>query len=282
MKILILHHRYDNFTSHGYLLYKLCSYWANQGHDILLARGANQSFPDADIAILHVDLTKVPDEYLDALKKYPIIINGNVQDISKDQYSDLIVTRDDLFEGEVIVKTNANYGGLFDYRVKNIGHNNPIKRSTLIPWSEVEYMTEYPTFKSIAHVPDDVWKNKNLIVEKFLPEETEENLYQLRLWVFLGEQEIHYMSTSHSKVIKGGNTISRKILANEDVPEELRAIRKKLKFDYGKFDYGIHYGKPILYDANKTPGNPPSATGLSKEILAKVQNLSQGLYDFIK
>ena len=95
---------------------------------------------------------------------------------------------------------------------------------------------------------------------------------------FLGEQEIHYKSNSQSKIIKGRNTISRTILDNQDIPEELRTIRKKLKFDYGKFDYGIHNGQPILYDANKTPGTPPLAT----EFSVKIQNLSQGLYDFIK
>ena len=31
-------------------------------------------------------------------------------------------------------------------------------------------------------------------------------------------------------------------------------LREQMGFDYGKFDYVIHEGKPILLDANKTVG----------------------------
>lgn len=38
-----------------------------------------------------------------------------------------------------------------------------------------------------------------------------------------------------------------------DAPEALKALRRELGFDYGKFDYVEHGGRPILLDANRTP-----------------------------
>ena len=184
MKILILQHLYNNFATSDPLVKKLCHYWSNQGHEIVIASGVNQTLPDADIAILHVDLTKLAEEYSHALDKFPVIINGHIQDISKDLYSDLIVSKDDNYQGEVIVKTKANVGGILEQRIKNIETGKQPGRPRHISWSEVEYMPVYKTFKSITHVPDGVWKNNHLIVEKFLPEQTEDGLYQIRLWLF--------------------------------------------------------------------------------------------------
>ena len=39
-----------------------------------------------------------------------------------------------------------------------------------------------------------------------------------------------------------------------EVPPELRAERERLGFDFGKFDFVMHDGEPILLDANRTPG----------------------------
>jgi hypothetical protein len=39
----------------------------------------------------------------------------------------------------------------------------------------------------------------------------------------------------------------------EEVPAELLQIRKAWQVDFGKFDYVLHDGKPVLLDINKTP-----------------------------
>ena len=39
-----------------------------------------------------------------------------------------------------------------------------------------------------------------------------------------------------------------------DVHPDIVELIKRMKFDYGKFDYVMHEGKPVLLDANKTPG----------------------------
>lgn len=55
---------------------------------------------------------------------------------------------------------------------------------------------------------------------------------------------------SLSPVVKLGRTLEP---ISDPVPPELREARRRLGFDYGKFDYGIVDGSMVLYDVNRTP-----------------------------
>ena len=57
-------------------------------------------------------------------------------------------------------------------------------------------------------------------------------------------------------------------------PSELEAFREANGFDFGKFDYVEHDGRPILLDINKTP------TIVSSRAKTRMQYLSGGLRDF--
>jgi hypothetical protein len=59
-----------------------------------------------------------------------------------------------------------------------------------------------------------------------------------------------------------------------DVPPQLRAERERLNFDFGKFDFVIHDGEPILLDANRTPG---VARAIQPLIAKGALNLAEGL-----
>jgi hypothetical protein len=64
-------------------------------------------------------------------------------------------------------------------------------------------------------------------------------------------------------IVKAGNRTRHEYL--KEVPVELRAIRKRLGMDFGKFDYVIFNGEPVLLDVNKTPtiaGNGPPGENL--------------------
>ncbi len=50
-----------------------------------------------------------------------------------------------------------------------------------------------------------------------------------------------------------------------EVPEKLRAERERLGFDFGKFDFVMHNGEPLLFDANRTPGTAAAI----REMMAK-------------
>ncbi|HET6639867.1 MAG TPA: hypothetical protein VFH82_13915 [Gemmatimonadota bacterium] len=63
----------------------------------------------------------------------------------------------------------------------------------------------------------------------------------------------------------------------EPVPDEIRAIRAGLGFDYGKFDYGIVDEEVVLYDVNPTPGASPDA----RLHVETVRELAPGIFDFL-
>ena len=55
-------------------------------------------------------------------------------------------------------------------------------------------------------------------------------------------------------------------------------LRQELGFDYGKFDYVVHDGRPVLLDANKTTG--AAGLPLTPELVAARRYRAEGLYSF--
>jgi hypothetical protein len=167
----------------------------------------------------------------------------------------------------VIVKTVWNCGGWREFRewLENtpIGrlllrfggfetyHNFRARREANRSWRHKRLLryAQYPIYASRSEIPDGVWQNKNLVVEKFLSEK-EGNEYCCRHWVFLGDRDVNLRSYSTDPVVKMNGRVER---TEDVVPQDLREIRENLGFDYGKFDYGIVNGKTVLYDVNRTP-----------------------------
>lgn len=265
-KIAVLLHEEDaSFESTDYLLRLMLEAWTAQGHDVEIVRGVGQFVP-ADAIIPHLDLTVTPDPYRDFLARYPLAVNGQVVDVSKSKISSNIVRKGDGYNGPVIVKTEWNYGGLPESRLKMKARPAPsiperiigklasklgLRRTGPMPWKFVESMDSgsYPVFPSPREVPDDVFENKNLVVEKFLPE-VEGGDYCLRYYYFFGDQEMNILLKSREKVVKGSNAFQ---CDEVPAPPELRAIRRRMGFDYGKFDYVLREGKVVLFDVNRTP-----------------------------
>ncbi|TIV27981.1 MAG: hypothetical protein E5V96_34050, partial [Mesorhizobium sp.] len=81
---------------------------------------------------------------------------------------------------------------------------------------------------------------------------------------------------SPQNLVKGEDTIRREPVP---VPDELRALRRDLGFDYGKFDFVMHEGKALLLDANKTPGR---VRNLSAFLAAGNSNLADGFEGLIR
>ena len=53
-------------------------------------------------------------------------------------------------------------------------------------------------------------------------------------------------------------------------PGEIVALRQRLGFDFGKFDYVLHQGRSYLLDVNRTPafGHSPARLRRQGEVLA--------------
>ena len=266
----------------SYLIDALAFRWKKNGYKVL-KRYSTKNLPDADIAILHIDATIVPGKYAQCLSKYPVVLNRNVLNISKTVFSCNIVKPTDDYSGPVIIKTNSNCGGIPEAsKIKYIWskltlHWNWEKVSTLNP-------KEYPVFDKKEDIPAGVWKNRNLVVEKFLPEKSN-GLFFLRYWIFLGNKGWVGRFGANNPIVKFSNKITKNEILHvnteaEDetvhVPEELKIWRKKLGFDYGRFDYVKHNGKIILFDVNKTIGGERRRDTYSVQL----DFLASGISDF--
>jgi len=248
--ILTLDHS-PRISASNSLLKHLALNWQQRGFQVEVVQGIDREIK-ADIIFSHINLTHVPEEYTAFLDKYPVVINGKATDISKTSISHNLLTIEDDYKGPVIIKTIANYGGIPELkRQVNLGHI----QTTAIhqrAWDRVESLDpyNYPRFDSIEEIPYGIWKNKKLIVEKFLPETDEDGNYRLRTWFVFGDKELGKIECSNNPTVKD-DTFNKEII--ETVPEKLRVMRKRLGIDFARFDYAVVDGEAVVYDINTTP-----------------------------
>ncbi|MDX2221077.1 MAG: hypothetical protein SF172_18830 [Burkholderiales bacterium] len=247
--IVLIEHALQRQTGTDYMAHLLARFWREQGHKVYLQCGTDNP-PPADLAVLHVDLTTVPQAYVEMASRYPRTINLGVTDISKRGFrGDDVLTRDSSWPGRVIVKTNANFGGRIDQYLRDC----QLKLGLAADIADAPVLDEYPVYPTLQAVPSQYWMSPHYVVEKFTPEQDARGNY-MRVWVFLGDRERSMRYRSAADVIKSANFIDGEPVA---VPDELRAWRERLKFDFGKFDYVMHEGRCVLLDVNRTPGAPP-------------------------
>jgi len=264
-KIVILTHEFDDFSRRDYLLNRLSQHWRHFGHDVSVVAGSKR-LPDADIAILHVDLSVVPDTYLRALEKYPRVLNGRVADIRKRAISRNLLSQRHRWNGAVVVKTDLNHAGIPE---RLMARRSGAAGASNAPCPGDE---PYSILSSIRAVNRQVWVDPTKVVERFLPERDHRG-YWLRAWVFLGNAERCTRYLSRTPIVKGSAILDREPV---EVPKALRAERRRLGFDYGKFDFVLHEGKPVLFDANRTPAGAPPGPGVDEANL----RLAMGIDSF--
>ena len=209
-----------------------------------------QRFQAADAAILHADMSLIPHDFLDLAAAYSRTINGTVADIRKRQVSRNLVGRDDPWPGPVLVKSDLNCGGKPEARLARRA-GQPLSSS----------VPDYQLFDHIAAVPDAVWTDPTRVVERYLPERRGA-MNVLRVWSFLGDYERCTWYSAPETIVKGHNIVE---FGPSEVPEVLRAERRRLGFDYGKFDFAIGPEGPVLYDANRTPACLSTRPDLMRE-----------------
>src|SRR4051794_13350678 len=102
-RIVILEHRFQGRLKRRYLAHLWAERWRRQGHEVTLQRGPEEA-PEADLALLNLDLTVVPPPYRGLLARYPRVLNGAVLDIGKRRISRaLLAGPDDPWDGPVVV-----------------------------------------------------------------------------------------------------------------------------------------------------------------------------------
>jgi hypothetical protein len=286
-KITILLHERDAYPdAKGYFIWALCDLWRREGVEIEVLKGPGKVVV-ADLLIPHIDLTVLPEAYVDVFNSYPRVVNRHVRDISKRLISRNLVTRTDSYDGPVIVKTNLNYGGIPEARLIETPLAPPgkktwwdrfrrhkRKRSPDQDWASIRSLkpSDYPIFPSLKEVPEAICANEALVIERFLPE-FENGFYHLRIYQFFGGRGYCVRLGSREAVVKMKSVVSREELA---VPDEIVALRRDLGLDYGKMDFVIRDGRVVLLDVNRTPG----LIAPSKRMQASALRLAPGLNEF--
>ena len=297
LDILILAHRHDRLTDvsvnrgfgkdsskQRYTIGILAGIWRQLGLSVAVKHGSLSWFgPPAPLAINHVNLTVTPASYLECLRSFRCTINAGLADTSKSKCCRGLLRHLDGYDGPVIVKTDLNFGGrpeqdlhcrrerAWPRRLLRLLGRPAVTPGGLDPYA-------YPIYSSPSQVPLEAWSDSRLVVQKFEPERDETGLYRLRSWYVLGDRGFHVATSGREPIMKGRNTLSRQ-LADIATPPEMEALRRELRVDYGRFDYALVDGKPVVYDINRTP----AITAASVEKYASQwRNLAEGIKSFLK
>lgn len=268
--IVILEHALQRGLSLPYLVYGLAERWRNAGHRVLVHHGLEEP-PPADLAIVNIDLTVVPEAYRALYARYPKVLNARVPDVSKCRFSLDLLDRYSDWLGPVIVKTDANFGGRPEALLRSVAAETGA--SCEVPRGPVA--SEYPIYRALREVPARVWDTPGLVVERFLPERDASGDYYLHVWMFLGDRDRATLWRASGPIVKAGNTLER---VAAGVPEEIRAWRVRLGFDFGKFDFVRHGERWVLLDVNRTPAYPIWVPGAPDPAL---DTLAPGLESYL-
>jgi hypothetical protein len=286
-RIVVLFHEGDRHLSTSrYIVHHLATYWREDGHDVQFAFGLSAT-PPADLVLVHVNLSVVPDDYLALAARYPLALNTGIRDIRKSRVSENLVRPGDAWTGPVIVKSNLNYGGRpeidlnrswLERRFARIGRLRDSLRRGLGRPPRIDSPNAYEIYERLDAVPDYRLGDESLVVERFLPE-IEGDLYFTRVYQVLGDRWSCTRMGSRSPIVKANESV---LVETVEPPPEAKMWRERLGMDYGKLDYVVHDGRPVLLDANKTIGASLYAGargGVSEaEIANRRRQLAQGLY----
>ena len=281
MKLAVIVHRWDQFDPipagqpkgprpSPYLLFDVLEAWRVMGHEWAIATPDRPV--EADAAFLHAVPTVVDAEHRQLADQYPGTINGATWDISKRRVSRNLLAADSGWTGPVIVKSDLNNFG----KIEQLHNLRAAEAGEEPPHRDLPRSTDYRLYARLDQVPQALWDDSGLVVEKFLPEQNDDGSYTLRTWVFLGGRERCTRLVGPNPVSKAAHVLHYE---PAEVPDALRAERARLGFDYGKFDFVIHDGVPVLLDANRTPGNPRS---LQEHVKKGAANLAEGLDELLR
>ena len=280
-RILVVKAKGDPFETGKYVVRLLAKEWRSRGLIVDVVDGLTEPTGPDVLVFPHFDRTTTPPRQAQLLRQCARVINRKVTDITKRVISRQLISSPAAYDGPVIVKTNLNYGGVREIiAIRRRGGPKARAIAAMLqqPW-EVSGLLPGDDYRVYDHpglVPAPVWSNPRLVVEKFLPER-EGDLYCIRQYVFLGDCEIGVRSMSESPLVKSVNVIKREIL--ESTPPAVRAFRKQLGFDFGKFDYVMHRGEPIIFDVARTPSyDPRSKAGSASSLVLK---LAAGIEPFL-
>jgi hypothetical protein len=280
-RIALLFHEHDRRRDlSGYLIHHFAEAWRAQGHEVVRVFGAGEYVP-ADIALVHVDLSLVPDEYLALAGRYPIALNARVKDIRKSAFSRNVLRPDDAdeYDGPVIVKSDLNNAGQPERRLARAALRSPLRRLAArcrgIGAVRFRSALDYHVYSSLRAVPRAYRDDPGVVVERFLPERAG-GMYHLRVYHFLGDRSSCSRMASPHPIVTAATCRAIEPVAPHP---EIEARRQALGLDYGKLDYVVRDGEAILLDVNKTTAR--ASLPLTPERLARWRDRAAGLFAYL-
>jgi hypothetical protein len=206
------------------MLFDILAELERRGHRVRRLCGLSQP-ADADLAILHVDATIVPQAYVDYAARFPFCLNLAVADISKCRISQALLSDGGGWSGPVIVKSNLNHHGLPE----------ALQSARRAPRPPAAFSGR------ARNAPPRGFRR------------TRRRASRASRKARSGGGQIHarnrrrWFRHPHLGVLRDARTLRALCLAQRrgetirrepvPVPDEMRLLRQKLGFDYGKFDF---------------------------------------------
>lgn len=239
------------------------------GLDVRVVKGLSK-LEAADLVVPHINLTVTPRDYQAALETLPNVLNRGLYDISKRRISTQLLNRGDDWDGPVIIKTNQNSGGKSDRRIVRL-QRPMVRRMTerlqrrwtrqrLSPLRLVAERAEYQVLNSVADVPPAIWSDPELVVERFLPER-DDRLYYVHWYIFIGNRYRCIRAGAPHPLVKLSSVAYRE--TGVPIPPQVLEFRRRHRVDFGKIDFVMHEGTPVVLDLNRTPADEPPPTRLA-------------------
>ncbi|MBK8724546.1 MAG: hypothetical protein IPL96_00485 [Holophagaceae bacterium] len=254
-----------------YAVSRLVPTWQADGHEVFPLFGVREQVP-ADLVFVHVDLSVVPDEYLAFAARYPTSVNGAVKDIRKSTFSPHLLGPEDPWPGPVMVKSDRNHGGLPE-AVHGIAR---LDGRGIEPAFRTQ--NAYRIFSNLREVPAEFFASPDYVVQRFMPE-MEDDRFHVRTYQFLGEWSLCTRMASEHPVVSAENMVAK---GPARVHPEIEELRRRLHFDYGKFDYVVHDGAVVPLDLNKTTGGRRVDRAPTPQLAASRQERARALYGFFR
>ncbi len=199
---------------------------------------------------MHVDLSVIPEKYAAwAARKAGncVIWNARINDIRKSRVSSHLLSRQDNWDGPVILKTECNCGARPEGALKS-----PLKKQTWRDAGNPEKQ-DYIVKNSMSEVPSWAWNSPHWVVERYFgAAETGKSIWNLTI---LGDElELVRFTADSPTDYKQGRFEQWEF---KEVDDELRKMANDLNIEYGRLDLLKINGSWVLLDVNKTPGQYP-------------------------
>ena len=287
---ILFHGSITSEEMRSYRAFRFAEHWKQWGVRVRILHGINEP-PNADLLIPQIDLSVMPQAYRDYVEAHPRVVNRGLYDIRRVRFSQNLVARDDAYEGPVVVKTNANFGGLPEHRSMSraqLPKRVPYQLRHLfrrvskklangrakLAYTDFMEPRDYRVFPAKAEIPDSVFDNEALVVEKFRPEQQGE-VYVSRNYAFFGSAGIAVWEKSKNPLIRGEHKILLELIPQDD---KILDAQKSIGMEFGKLDYGLVDGEVVLFDVNPTPCSNFNVYPKIKQKI--VVEMSKGIFDW--